>query len=124
VGLHLATGNSPDRDQGGLGFGRVGMFFGAIPTVVLAAYTIPSPFLRIEPSSKADPALTPWSSAWFLAAAPRWFDRIGSGAHRRIKGLRLVTAYGIAAMLQISVRNSKIVIALHGSLLDRKCEDS
>jgi hypothetical protein len=28
-----------------------------------------------------------------------WFDRIDPGAHRRIKGLRLVTAYGIAAML-------------------------
>jgi Fusaric acid resistance protein-like len=29
----------------------------------------------------------------------RWLDRIDPGAHRRIKGLRLVTAYGIAAML-------------------------
>ena len=28
-----------------------------------------------------------------------WLDRIDPGAHRRIKGLRLVTAYGIAAML-------------------------
>src|ERR1700760_4899194 len=28
-----------------------------------------------------------------------WFDCIDPGAHRRIKGLRLVTAYGIAAML-------------------------
>lgn len=29
----------------------------------------------------------------------RWLDHIDPGAHRRIKGLRLVTAYGIAAML-------------------------
>lgn len=28
-----------------------------------------------------------------------WLDRIDPGAHRRVKGLRLVTAYGIAAML-------------------------
>src|SRR6202012_3661457 len=28
-----------------------------------------------------------------------WFDRIDPGTHRRIKGLRLVTAYGLAAML-------------------------
>ena len=28
-----------------------------------------------------------------------WLDRIDAGAHRRVKGLRLVTAYGIAAML-------------------------
>src|SRR6202012_2481432 len=34
-----------------------------------------------------------------LAAAGQWLDRIDPGVHRRIKGLRLVTAYGIAAML-------------------------
>lgn len=28
-----------------------------------------------------------------------WLDRIDPGAHRRVKGLRLVTAYGIAALL-------------------------
>nr|QDF42041.1 FUSC family protein [Bradyrhizobium symbiodeficiens] len=28
-----------------------------------------------------------------------WFDRIDPGTHRRIKGLRLVTAFGLAAML-------------------------
>ena len=28
-----------------------------------------------------------------------WLDRVDPGVHRRIKGLRLVTAYGIAAML-------------------------
>ena len=35
----------------------------------------------------------------------QWLDRIDPGVHRRVKGLRLVTAYGIAAML--------------GALLDR-----
>jgi hypothetical protein len=34
-----------------------------------------------------------------LSAALRWLERIDPGAHRRIKGLRLITAYGIAAML-------------------------
>ena len=34
-----------------------------------------------------------------VAAAARWLERIDPGTHRRIKGLRLVTAYGIAAML-------------------------
>ncbi len=34
-----------------------------------------------------------------LVAAARWLDSIDPGAHRRIKGLRLVTAFGIAAML-------------------------
>ena len=34
-----------------------------------------------------------------IAAAGAWLERIDPGTHRRIKGLRLVTAYGIAAML-------------------------
>ena len=34
-----------------------------------------------------------------MAAAARWLDRIDPAVHRRIKGLRLVTAFGIAAML-------------------------
>ena len=34
-----------------------------------------------------------------LIAASVWLSRVDQGAHRRIKGLRLVTAYGIAAML-------------------------
>jgi len=34
-----------------------------------------------------------------LSALGRWLDRIDPGTHRRIKGLRLVTAYGIAAAL-------------------------
>lgn len=29
----------------------------------------------------------------------RWLDRVDPGVHRRVRGLRLVTAYGIAAML-------------------------
>ncbi len=32
-------------------------------------------------------------------AVGRWLDRVDPGTHRRIKGLRLVTAYGIAAAL-------------------------
>ncbi len=31
--------------------------------------------------------------------ATQWLDRVDPGAHRRVKGLRLITAYGIAAML-------------------------
>ncbi len=34
-----------------------------------------------------------------LSAVARWLERIDPGTHRRIKGLRPVTAYGIAAML-------------------------
>ena len=34
-----------------------------------------------------------------LTRLERWIDRIDPGTHRRIKGLRLVTAYGIAAAL-------------------------
>jgi len=33
------------------------------------------------------------------AGVAAWLERIDPGTHRRIKGLRLVTAYGIAAML-------------------------
>src|SRR5882757_10144986 len=35
----------------------------------------------------------------FVTRGIAWIDRIDPGVHRRIKGLRLVTAYGIAAML-------------------------
>ncbi|MDB5415545.1 MAG: LysR family transcriptional regulator [Rubritepida sp.] len=34
-----------------------------------------------------------------LAAVARWLDSVDPGVHRRIKGLRLVTAFGIAALL-------------------------
>jgi hypothetical protein len=34
-----------------------------------------------------------------VIALAQWLDRIDPGVHRRVKGLRLVTAYGIAAML-------------------------
>jgi len=36
---------------------------------------------------------------WPLDSALRWLERVDPGTHRRIKGLRLVTAYGIAAAL-------------------------
>ena len=51
----------------------------------------------------ASPARAPGfaylSLAVAAAAAAHWLDRVDPGGHRRIKGLRLVTAYGIAAML-------------------------
>lgn len=37
--------------------------------------------------------------SWVSAYPGGWLERIDPGAHRRIKGLRLITAYGIAAML-------------------------
>jgi hypothetical protein len=46
----------------------------------------------------AKPALAP-AAYPLLAVVARWLERIDPGAHRRIKGLRLVTAYGVAAML-------------------------
>jgi hypothetical protein len=39
------------------------------------------------------------TSAGPITKLAAWLDRLDPGAHRRIKGLRLVTAYGIAAML-------------------------
>jgi Fusaric acid resistance protein-like len=41
-----------------------------------------------------------------------WFERVDPGSHRRIKGLRLVTAFGMAAMLATTPE-----IAGHGSRL-------
>ncbi len=38
--------------------------------------------------------------------AASWLEQIDPGVHRRIKGLRLVTAYGIAAMLGIVLQRS------------------
>jgi hypothetical protein len=40
-----------------------------------------------------------WRMLRPVAAVDRWLDRVDPGTHRRIKGLRLVTAYGIAAAL-------------------------
>lgn len=47
-----------------------------------------------------------------IVSIAHWLDRIDPGTHRRIKGLRLVTAYAIAAMLvlcQPSRRVSPVV---------------
>jgi hypothetical protein len=49
--------------------------------------------------NSADPVRASGAAYASLADAADWLNRIDSGAHRRIKGLRLVTAYGIAAML-------------------------
>jgi hypothetical protein len=35
-----------------------------------------------------------------------WLDQIDPGAHRRVKGLRLVTAFGLATMLGLSLHHS------------------
>lgn len=60
------------------------------------------PFMPVTPPTNrtAKPALP--REAHRLRAfikVGQWLDRIDPGVHRRIKGLRLVTAYGIAAML-------------------------
>jgi hypothetical protein len=56
--------------------------------------------IRNEPRpNSADPARASGSAYAPLAGAADWLNRIDPSAHRRIKGLRLVTAYGIAAML-------------------------
>nr|WP_246641651.1 FUSC family protein [Paraburkholderia edwinii] len=47
-------------------------------------------------------AIQAWTRRLFAQpsrALGAWFDRIDPGTHRRVKGLRLVTAYGIAAAL-------------------------
>jgi hypothetical protein len=41
-----------------------------------------------------------------------WFDRVDPGTHRRIKGLRLVTAFALAAMPEISARHTTSLGAL------------
>jgi hypothetical protein len=43
--------------------------------------------------------MSPISSGRPLTRLTSWLDGIDPGVHRRVKGLRLVTAYGIAAML-------------------------
>jgi hypothetical protein len=52
---------------------------------------------------------------WTMTEAVGWLERIDPGSHRRIKGLRLVTAYGIAAMLGMLPAISRGLA--HGSLL-------
>jgi len=46
-----------------------------------------------------------------MSRAVEWIERIDPGTHRRVKGLRLVTAYGIAALL---VTLPSITQGLHG----------
>ncbi len=43
--------------------------------------------------------IVPGTRGSALNAVTAWLDRVDPGTHRRIKGLRLVTAYGLAAML-------------------------
>jgi hypothetical protein len=58
-------------------------------------------FLEIsrEPADMRTHGLPVTGAVQIFARASAWLDRIDPGTHRRIKGLRLVTAYGIAAML-------------------------
>jgi hypothetical protein len=58
-----------------------------------------NPIQDDPPSNTADPLRAPAPANTSLAGAAAWLDRTDPGAHRRIKGLRLATAYGIAAML-------------------------
>lgn len=58
-----------------------------------------NPFRDKPGSNSADPVRTPGSAYTLVTGAAGWLDRIDPGLHRRIKGLRLVTAYGMAAML-------------------------
>src|SRR4051812_19471190 len=58
-----------------------------------------TPMANDPRSDAADPALPPRPRFSPAAALAHWLDRIDPDTHRRIKGLRLVTAYGIAAML-------------------------
>lgn len=51
-----------------------------------------------EQKTKSDFGSRRFSSP-ILTSALQWLERVDPGTHRRIKGLRLVTAYGIAAML-------------------------
>ena len=66
------------------------------------------------PGLEAVPALGP------IARAKAFLDRIDPATHRRIKGLRLVTAYGIAALLgtllgsSYGIPNSALLASLAG----------
>ena len=64
---------------------------------------------RAVETSTTPPDFVLWSEQRWALLVPgvnsmidrlgRWLDRLDPGVHRRVKGLRLVTAYGIAAML-------------------------
>jgi hypothetical protein len=57
--------------------------------------------------SIAEPTSTPTFARSLLGAVMQWLDSVDPGTHRRVKGLRLVTAYGIAAMLGTVVDTSR-----------------
>jgi hypothetical protein len=44
-----------------------------------------------------------------------WLDRIDPGTHRRVKGLRLITAYGLAWMMD-SLQGPSLQLPGHASL--------
>ncbi|MDQ7981770.1 FUSC family protein [Paraburkholderia sp. SARCC-3016] len=60
------------------------------------------PHARRMPRGAAGAALRAFTRRFLaqpLHALEAWFERVDPGTHRRVKGLRLVTAYGIAAAL-------------------------
>lgn len=59
----------------------------------MSTFDVQLPGLEAVPAASSRSALLP------TAKATAFLDRVDPGTHRRIKGLRLVTAYGIAAML-------------------------
>lgn len=71
-------------------------------------------------AAKGHLALRDFRPGEALGLASAWLDRIDPGVHRRIKGLRLITAYGIAALLgtlpdiQHGLQNGASLSALAG----------
>jgi hypothetical protein len=49
---------------------------------------------------------SPVISPTIIGQIGRWLDQVDPGGHRRVKGLRLVTAYGIAALLGLVLYHS------------------
>ena len=65
-------------------------------TIVFCDYTDNMSFARVF--KPAFESRMPRIDRRLVATACAWLERIDPGAHRRVKGLRLVTAYALAAM--------------------------
>ncbi len=81
----------------------------------MSTFDVQLPGLEAVPAASSRSALLP------TAKATAFLDRVDPGTHRRIKGLRLVTAYGIAAMLgtllgtSYGIPSSALLASLAGS---------